>query len=267
MNEKKKLIMILTVIIVIVMTVLIALLVTILKSHSIRKNVENLYNGSEINILYLGRDNCSYCQLFSPIIESVSKKYQFDYHFVDTNKLTDKDLIKILNTLDVDINNFGTPYVAIVQNGKKISEQSGYANESDLFMVLQESGIIAQDEINPYVASDDDEVVKSFINILNSSTKKLVYIGRPTCTYCQKLTPILEEVSTEYNIDYYYVNTDEIESNELSAILYKLEKKSSTFGTPYLAVVQKGEKIGESSGYIEKEKLVDFIKEKGLVEE
>lgn len=267
MNEKKKLIMILTVIIVIVMTVVIGLLVSILKSHSIRKNVENLYNGSEINILYLGRDNCSYCQLFSPIIESVSKKYQFDYHFVDTNKLTDKDLIKILNMLDVDTNKFGTPYVAIVQNGKKISEQSGYANESDLFMVLQESGIIAQDEINPYVARDDNEVVKDFINTLNSPTKKLVYIGRPTCTYCQKFSPILEGVSTEYSIDYYYINTDEINSNELSAILYKLGIKSSTFGTPYLAVVQNGDKIGENFGYIEKDKLVEFIKENGLVEE
>lgn len=267
MNEKKKLTMVLSMIVAVVLTVVIGQIITNLKSHSIRKNVDKLYNGNEVSIIYLGRDNCGYCQLFNPIIKSVSEKYKLDYEYINTNKLTNKDLIKILDTLNVDTNNFGTPYIAIVQNGKKIVEQSGYVNESDLFMIFKEAKLIDESEQNPYIASDDNEVVKSFIDVLNSSSKKLVYIGRPTCTYCQKLSPILESVTKEYNIDYYYINTDEIESNELSAILYKLGKKSSSFGTPYLAIVQNGEKISENNGYIEQSDLIEFFKKNSLVEE
>ena len=61
--------------------------------------------------------------------------------------------------------------------------------------------------------------------------------------------------------------TDEIASEELAAILEKLGKTSSKFGTPYLAVVQNGEKTGEQPGYIEKEELIEFFKKNGLVEE
>lgn len=267
MNENKKLIMILTMILAIVLTVVVGQIISTTKSHSIRQNVDNLYNDSKTNIIYIGRKTCGYCQLFNPVIKSLSEKYKFDYHFIDTDKLTNKDLLKVLDIVGVDASKFGTPYLVIAKNGEKIAEQNGYTDESGLFEFLQEAKIISGDEVNPYVASDDNEVVKAFINVLNSSSKRLVYIGRPTCTFCQKLSPILEEVSKEYNIDYYYINTDEIQSDELGAILLKLGVKSSTFGTPYLAIVQDGNKIDEQPGYVEKDELIAFFKENGLVEE
>ena len=267
MNEKKKLIIVLTMIVAVFLTVIIGQFLSTQKSHSMRKDVDRLYNGDEISIIYIGRTTCGYCQLFTPVIDSFSEKYNFDYHFIDIDKLTNGDLIKVLNIVGVDTEEFGTPYLVVSQGGKKIIEQNGYIDEAGLFSVLKSAGVIASDEVNPYVASDDNEVVKAFIDVLNSSSKRLVYIGRPTCTYCQKLSPILEEVSKEYNIDYYYVNTDEITSEELAAILEKLGKTSSKFGTPYLAVVQNGEKIGEQPGYIEKEGLIVFFKKNGLVED
>lgn len=267
MNEKKKLIMVLTMILAVVLTVIIGQFISTSKSHSIRKKVDSLYNGNETSIIYIGRKTCGYCQLFNPVIKSLSEKYQFDYHFIDTDKLTNKDLLKVLDIVGIDENNFGTPYLVIAKDGKKIVDQNGYTDEVGLFELLQEAGIIDKDETNPYVASDDNEVVKSFIEVFNSSSKRLVYIGRPTCTFCQKLSPILEEVAKEYNIDYYYINTDEIQANELAAILLKLGRKTSTFGTPYLAIVQNGEKIGEQPGYVEKEGLIEFLEKNGLVEE
>ena len=265
MNEKKKLIMVLTMILAVVLTVIIGQFISTSKSHSIRKKVDSLYNGNETSIIYIGRKTCGYCQLFNPVIKSLSEKYQFDYHFIDRDKLTNKDLLKVLDIVGIDENNFGTPYLVIAKDGKKIVDQNGYTDEVGLFELLQEAGIIDKDETNPYVASDDNKVVKSFIEVFNSSSKRLVYIGRPTCTFCQKLSPILEEVAKGYNIDYYYINTDEIQSNELAAILLKLGRKTSTFGTPYLAIVQNGEKIGEQPGYVEKEGLIEFFEKNGLV--
>lgn len=267
MNEKKKLVIVLTMIVAVVLTVIIGQFLSTQKSHSMRKDVDRLYNGDQISIIYIGRTTCGYCQLFTPVIDSLSEKYNFDYHFIDTDKLTNGDLIKVLNIVGANTEEFGTPYLVVAKGGKKIIEQNGYTDEAGLFSVLKSAGVIASDEVNPYVASDDNEVVKAFIDVLNSSSKRLVYIGRPTCTYCQKFSPILEEVSKEYNIDYYYVNTDEIASEELAAILEKLGKTSSKFGTPYLAVVQNGEKTGEQPGYIEKEDLIEFFKKNGLVEE
>ena len=102
MNEKKKLIMILTMVLAVVLTVIIGQFISTSKSHSIRKTVDSLYNSNETNIIYIGRKTCGYCQLFNPVIKSLSEKYQFDYHFIDTDKLTNKDLLKVLDIVGID---------------------------------------------------------------------------------------------------------------------------------------------------------------------
>ena len=56
MNEKKKLIMVLTMILAVVLTVIIGQFISTSKSHSIRKKVDSLYNGNETSIIYIGRN-------------------------------------------------------------------------------------------------------------------------------------------------------------------------------------------------------------------
>lgn len=265
MSEKKKLIIVITVILAIILTIILGEVISSKKSHDVRSQAFNLYNQADINIIYLGRPTCGYCQMFTPVIDSLDEKFNIDYTYVNTDNLKNKDLLAILDLFGVDVSTFGTPYLVITQNGKKIAEQSGYTDEVGLFTLFQEYGLINQDESNPYLASDDDEIVASFNEVLNGETRRLVYIGRPNCTFCQQLQPSIDELSETYNIDYYYINTNELTSMQLATILNKLGKKTSTFGTPYLAIVQNGEKIAEQPGYVEKDVLFKFLEDNGLI--
>lgn len=265
MGEKKKLVFFLIILVLLIGAILFSGKIKDLNSNKIVEKVEKLYNDEKISLIYLGRDDCSYCERFTPVINSLKEKYKFDYTYININKLKSEDLISVINILSLDINQFGTPTLAIVQSSKLIGTQNGYTDESGLFEVLQYYGIISKEIKNPYFADDSDVVVKDFLEQFNSVENTLIYIGRPTCTFCQKLNVILEKLVDERSLKYYYINSDEISSSQLGAILSKLGVLTSNFGTPYLAVVAGGKVIDEQPGYVEESYLIEFLTENKII--
>ncbi len=103
---------------------------------------------------------------------------------------------------------------------------------------------------------------------VNNNELFLVVIVRDGCGYCEMYEPVVEEVATEYNLPFYYINltniTDE-EKEELSSTNKYLKKNK--WGTP-TTLFMYGENIVDSiSGYVEKDTFVDFVKENFKVEE
>ncbi len=240
--------------------VLICLVISNIKSHNLLIKAEKLYKDANINIIYIGRDTCSFCQKFNPVIEEVTTKYNLDYTYINTDKLTTNDLIALLDTFHIDAKTFGTPLLLITQNNQIINKQDGFTDELNLFILMQNTGLIDKNIENPYIVSDTNPEIKKFNDLFLSEEKQLIYFGRPDCHYCQLLDPILKEIVETNKIDYNYININEISSLELSTMLYKLGKKRSEFGTPYLVVTQNGNMLGEQNGYAEKEELLAFIK-------
>lgn len=249
----------------IVIFVICCIVVVNIKSNNLFKKTEKIYKASNMNIIYIGRESCGYCQIFTPIINDLKEKFNLDYTYVDIDKLTHNDFKKLLKMFGIEDKNFGTPYLVITQNGQIIGKQMGYTDELNLFLIMQEVGIIDKNTLNPYIVSDDNETIKKFNDVFNSDEKKLIYLGRPKCKYCQMLSPIMEEIKEENNINYYYINVDEISRLELSTILYKLNIKASDFGTPYLVVTENGVVIKKQSGYAEKAKILEFLQTAKLI--
>ena len=80
----------------------------------------------------------------------------------------------------------------------------------------------------------------TFVGFVNADIevpdgKKVIYIGREGCGFCQAFVPGLKYLSEKYNFEYKYVNTDELKEEELSAWLKKLNVKEEDFGTPTFA--------------------------------
>ena len=72
------------------------------------------------------------------------------------------------------------------------------------------------------------------------------------CGPCKMLAPIVEEVSNELEkITFIKVDIDEIES---------LPRQFDIMSIPTLLVFEKGELIKRHTGYMDKDKLVQFIK-------
>lgn len=265
-NENNKLLVLLTIVGLFVVSIVCGTIISKNESNKIWKDVQSAYNSSDTRVIYIGGSNYYYSENFVKIIEQFKDQYNFDYTYVNVDKLKDIEFNKIISLLNVQNNTFDVPCLIILENRQVIEIQTGYTGESNVFNILQNYGLIPKSVSNPYVAGDDNKVVAAFNDVFRTGYNKLIYIGRPTCGYCQKLAPILDELKSEYGFDYYYINTDEISSAELQAILIKLNIDYTTFGTPYLAVVNNNKVISRQPGYVEKDILREFLKESSIID-
>lgn len=103
-------------------------------------------------------------------------------------------------------------------------------------------------------------------DIISSTTKQIMYLGRPTCSWCSKFKPGLDNLREQYKFEYVYVNTDEVSETELNQLFDLLGIESSEFGTPYTAIVQSGKKIDEQAGYVPENELFNFLQKNGFIE-
>ena len=125
---------------------------------------------------------------------------------------------------------------------------------------------LAMIPIMSYFGSKESALMmKEYSDILEKSGDHIVYIGRPTCSYCQAFEPILISMSNQYNFKYDYINTDQISKEQLSQILAKLAISESKFGTPYLVFMNGDKVVDESIGYVTAEKLFETLKTNNYV--
>lgn len=104
--------------------------------------------------------------------------------------------------------------------------------------------------------------------LTQSDVESLILIARPTCSYCLKFIPILEEIVEEYGITVNYFDTDALSETEVSEFYNSAELfKSNEFGTPTLMITKNGEIIKYSVGYSEKEETVEWLKEAGIIKD
>lgn len=98
----------------------------------------------------------------------------------------------------------------------------------------------AKQELTSYKAIRLEEVVEKIQNKENF----YLYVGRPTCHYCAKFSPILEEAITHTQVIVYYLNTD----NEVLAEAQNFVAKEEIQTVPHLAYYRDGQR----QSYLEK---------------
>ena len=96
----------------------------------------------------------------------------------------------------------------------------------------------------------------------------IVVIERTGCGYCQQYMPLIEEVAKEKKVAITYINTDNLtedEINELSSTNNYL--KRNEWGTP-TTLFMLGDRIVDSiSGYVGKESIEAFLKDRVVLGE
>ncbi|MGT2811123.1 thioredoxin family protein [Streptococcus minor] len=98
----------------------------------------------------------------------------------------------------------------------------------------------AKQELTSYKAIRLEEVVEKIQNKENF----YLYVGRPTCHYCAKFSPILEEAITHTQVTVYYLNTD----NEVLTEAQNFVAKEEIQTVPHLAYYRDGQR----QSYLEK---------------
>lgn len=263
MNEKQKLGIIIGTIFMVV-----ALIVGIgisenKKNQKVMDEFDTAFNSSETSAIYIMRTGCSWCQLFEPNMEEMQENYNANVYKIDTDNISDSVYDYILGKLGQNPDDFGTPYTAIVKNGKVVDEISGYVDVDKLFDTFKENNIISEDLELPLNYIDYEEYNK----ILDSKKKEIIVMTQTGCSACIKAMPVLNEIASEYNelkiniFNIYYLQSEE-KNNVMESLDYLNEED---WGTPLMMIVEDNEVIDTSNGFKDKETYVNFLKENGFI--
>lgn len=103
--------------------------------------------------------------------------------------------------------------------------------------------------------------------LMASQEDQLIYLGRPTCPFCAEMEPYLKNYSNRFDIDYLYINTDNLTDLQLQEILSYFNVSLAEFGTPYIVTVSNNEVTDEMRGFPGPSYLVDFFKRTGFIPE
>ena len=99
--------------------------------------------------------------------------------------------------------------------------------------------------------------------MVNNGDSFVVIIERTGCSYCQMYMPIVEEYAKEKKVAITYINTDNLtqdEMNKLSTTNSYLKKNQ--WGTP-TTLFMLGDRVVDSiGGYVDKEKVESFFKDR-----
>ena len=126
-----------------------------------------------------------------------------------------------------------------------------------LFIKLRDKGVIG--------SLDSNKMIKEFNEIYESEDRSVIYYASPTCGYCSLLSPILDTISNDYEMDYFYLDSTKLSNNERKQILKKLDIERHA--TPITVIVEDGEVIDKVEGYVQASEYLEFFKKNEMVPE
>ena len=107
------------------------------------------------------------------------------------------------------------------------------------------------------------ETLKEFYKAMDSKELKLIFFARTSCGYCSLQKPILKQVAEDYNIDYYNIDTDNLEKIEVEEIIKALGIQGAT---PTSVIVKDGKVVATNEGYLDGVPYVQFLAKNGLID-
>lgn len=122
------------------------------------------------------------------------------------------------------------------------------------------------EENTEYDVSMFEEVdTSAFKEAFNSSELGIIYIGRPTCGYCVKFLPVLQQAQSELGYTTKYLDIEKVsedEANEIKDMDDFLEENYGT--TPLVILVKDGKLVDGHIGYAEYETFKEFLTNNGV---
>jgi len=119
-----------------------------------------------------------------------------------------------------------------------------------------------------------DITIDEYLELMKSEEKKIVYIARPSCSYCLQETPLLKKVASDYQLEVYYLDTTSFYDSSIQDYTengYKFINSSEVyadgFGTPNTIIVQNGEIIDGVYQYVEASELKELFERNDLINE
>ena len=88
------------------------------------------------------------------------------------------------------------------------------------------------------------------------------------CGYCKEYKPVIQEITDDENIPFYYFDIDtlnETAPEDANALQYAYDLENYTGSSPYTFITKNGEFIGDRVGAMDKETTISFLNSLGVV--
>lgn len=108
--------------------------------------------------------------------------------------------------------------------------------------------------------------IDNYLKLIKSKGNHIVFIGRETCSWCQKFKPNMKNAAKDYNITLYYIDTDKFIGEDWNK--FKESEKYLTeneWGTPLTLLYKDGKLIDVLNGYVEETGIYEFLLKNGVI--
>jgi predicted bacteriocin transport accessory protein len=180
-------------------------------------------------LVLLTKNDCPKCDELKKIME----KFKADgttVYTINVDKLSNSDL-NALTAKSSLIKTNELPSVLHLSGGEIIGSYTGKANYNDIvdFMTVFKKITVAQ-----------------YLDLAKEDVDHYIYIGRPTCSHCVSIMPVLKRIVYDTGKDIYYINTDAETSNSLQTLASTTQVYDGS--TPLFMVVKNNAVLRNHAG-------------------
>ncbi len=112
--------------------------------------------------------------------------------------------------------------------------------------------------------NESHAIVEKFDEIYEKKGTQVVLFASPTCKWCKKFVPVLDEISTENNFTYKYLDVSMLFQEDMQKIYDKLKVEYE--GIPHLIILKDGKVVGSQVGAQEKDTTIELLTKAGVIE-
>ena len=127
-----------------------------------------------------------------------------------------------------------------------------------------ESSSIKDDERKDLKTINIDE----YLSLKESNDSySIIYVARPTCSFCVLQKPIMENVVYRYDITVNYLNTDELSDEDVNKLRDSDEYFEGGWGTPLTLIVRDNKIVDKIEGATVSSNLIELFKKYDIITE
>lgn len=237
----------------------------------IMKDFESAFNSKKRTVIYYASSECGYCELQTPILETLAEDYDIKYLDIDITKLSSNQKKEITDKLNIE---GSTPTTIVVENGEVVDTKVGYTEGKEYVKFFIGAGILPKDAVyskEQYINTID---FNEYNNLISEGLHVIV-IGQTGCSHCTAIKPALNSVGKDYKVTINYLNLTDLTEDENSEFFDSLKEieyndpaflEDGSFGTPLTLVVEDGKVKSYLSGEKTPSQLVREFKKQGLID-
>ena len=235
---------------------------TVVAAPTTEKNSSEIVIPDGKIVVYVGRETCGFCKAFEPSLKYLSKKYNFEYKYVDIEKITDDEYNAWMKVFDIDPNKLGTPTFGAFINKELKNKNEGYLPEKELFDFLKANGIIEENaEFIPQYKKIKYVNDQEYLDVVKSNKKSLIVLTQVTNAAGYNSKDTLEELAQKYNIDIYYYNLGFSSQEDFDKFVQSnkyIEDNINSLSLPTYLIIQ-GDKMIDVTNSSTKDGLTKFF--------